>query len=364
MSFFAADRRIAAAQRRTLMASMVCFVWTCVVMLAWKLGKVAPTSVFYLGLFNVAGVTLFNVAIRSGWSLRFADVGMTQAQLVFAIVSMCGAYALVPMVHAAVIQTMCLALVFGTFSLSDRQCIRSGYLLALIPLVTVCLWSLLSPDSFEMARDGVPAIGASIIFLIMSRLLSQFCRLRHALNEQRNELRTVASEIEHLAMTDELTGLINRRCVAERAAALMARQARSDTPLCLALLDLDHFKQVNDTFGHHVGDEVLQGLALTLKSELRQTDVAARWGGEEFLVLLPEADLEAALAILGRVLSHLRTRAIAASNPTLRATFSAGLVQWNRVDSFEVLVRQADQAMYRAKEQGRARVSVADQVIE
>lgn len=355
MSFFGVDPRVARAFRRTLMASLVCLVWTAIVWMAFLLGKVPAPGMSGLAAFNLGGLALFNVAVRSGWSLRLKDVGMTQAQMVFAIVSMCGAYVLVPQTRAAAVQTMCLTLVFGTFSLSERECIRAGRLLAVFPLITVIWLKVSSPGSFSMGLDGVPALGAATIMLLMSWLLSHFCRMRQTLHEQRQELKDLVAQTEKMAMTDDLTGLLNRRRMMEEVAFAQARHARSASPVCLALLDLDHFKQVNDRFGHHIGDEVLKGMADALRLGVRTTDLVCRWGGEEFLVLLPDADAQDARLVLDRILMAMPSHRVSSTHLDLRVSFSAGVARWQPGESLEDWIKRGDAAMYRAKHAGRGR---------
>ena len=358
-SLFSPDRRIATAQRRTMMASLICIVWSAVAVFASQFGKASPQGVTLLLAYNATGVILVNLGIRLGWTRKLQDIGLTQFQMVFAVISMCGVYALVPPVRAAAIQTMCLALVFATFSLTAEQCIRLGYVLAAIPLLTLAALRAHDPDTFSMTQDGTPALGAALIILIMSRMLSLFCRLRQRLLTQRQELQALAAQVEGLAQTDELTGLANRRAMTEQAELALARHARSGTPLCLALIDVDHFKRVNDQHGHHVGDEVLGALARTLREGLRTTDLLARWGGEEFLVVLPDANAESAQVVLHRVLDRLPGLVIASSSPSLRVSFSAGVAQLQPGEDLTAMLRRADQALYEAKAQGRCRVLIA-----
>jgi diguanylate cyclase (GGDEF)-like protein len=139
----------------------------------------------------------------------------------------------------------------------------------------------------------------------------------------------------------------------------MKLSERSGAPLCVALIDLDHFKHINDQQGHHVGDEVLGALARTLREGLRTTDLLARWGGEEFLVVLPDAAAEAAQTVLHRMLDQLTTLAISSTHPALRVSFSAGVAQWRAGEDLTAVLQRADQSLYDAKAQGRHRVLIA-----
>ena len=135
---------------------------------------------------------------------------------------------------------------------------------------------------------------------------------------------------------------------------------RTGTPLCLAVLDIDYFKRINDQFGHAVGDEALKHLANVLKPAARETDTLARFGGEEFVLVLPETALAAAEFTLNRLLRTLERSPLNADGTPVPVCFSAGLAQYVAPESAEHLVTRADQAMYAAKRAGRARVMVAE----
>ncbi|HEU4740475.1 MAG TPA: GGDEF domain-containing protein [Meiothermus sp.] len=166
-------------------------------------------------------------------------------------------------------------------------------------------------------------------------------------------------ELQHKAHTDPLTGLLNRRGLERQTPRLLAQARRESRPVTLALLDLDHFKRVNDTYGHARGDQVLQTLANVLRSHLRSEDLAVRWGGEEFALLLYGTKTEEAHAALERIRSELRNLDGLLEWPlTLSAELAGGRVPASEVE-FEGWIGQADQALMRAKEDGRDRVNLA-----
>jgi diguanylate cyclase (GGDEF)-like protein len=164
--------------------------------------------------------------------------------------------------------------------------------------------------------------------------------------------------VERQALMDGLTGLANRRAASDALHAEAARAKRLETPLSVVLADLDGFKDVNDLHGHAVGDEVLRVFADVLRETLRESDVAGRWGGEEFLLLLPGADEEGAAQLADRVRIALAARDIA-SAPGLRVTASFGVAEYTGQTNAEELVDAADNALYRAKRAGRNRVERA-----
>jgi len=165
-------------------------------------------------------------------------------------------------------------------------------------------------------------------------------------------------EVARMADTDSLTGLANRRSLTKSLAREVARSQRTGEPLSLAVLDLDHFKHINDTFGHLAGDEVLRDVAGAMASHVRDVDIVARYGGEEFAVVLPNCPSEGALLVVERV-----REAIASSARVTKVTASVGVATVaGEASDGEALMAAADEALYEAKRSGRDRVTVAKAV--
>jgi len=167
-------------------------------------------------------------------------------------------------------------------------------------------------------------------------------------------------QVQRLAVTDELTGLPNRRVLYERGTDEVNRAKRFHHPLAVAMLDIDHFKMVNDTHLHAAGDLVLQAIANMFRKDLRNTDLAARYGGEEFVLVFPETESSVAYQVVERVRHHIAHTAIALrQNQTIRVTLSAGIAMLEPdMTSFDELIQRADQALYVAKQTGRNRTIV------
>ena len=167
------------------------------------------------------------------------------------------------------------------------------------------------------------------------------------------------ARLHELATTDPLTQLLNRRALLERLHHEMDRARRYGTVVTLLLLDIDHFKKVNDTYGHLVGDDILREVAALLQHAARAVDVVARYGGEEFVVVLPETGSEGAVAFADRVRERVAQHAFGGErHPDLRITVSIGVAPFPgpRIESAEELFARADEALYRAKTDGRNRV--------
>ncbi|HVL74439.1 MAG TPA: GGDEF domain-containing protein [Noviherbaspirillum sp.] len=174
------------------------------------------------------------------------------------------------------------------------------------------------------------------------------------------QLEAQLEEMSELAMEDALTGSLNRRGLDDVFERELARAQRRHTPLCIALLDLDDFKRVNDTFGHGAGDGVLVHLVRVIRETLRTMDVIGRFGGEEFLIILPDTALAEAAETIRRLQRELTKRIFMHENAKLLITFSAGVAERIGGEDQTSLIRRADGALYKAKAAGKNRVAVAD----
>jgi diguanylate cyclase (GGDEF)-like protein len=195
--------------------------------------------------------------------------------------------------------------------------------------------------------------GADGLYDEFSRLNNELVTLQRDLAKKNAELERLYGEVQRLAITDTLTGLYNRRGFFEIGNREIARSKRFGHPLTAIMFDVDHFKNFNDTYGHAIGDRVLEEIAACCGRQLRKVDILGRYGGEEFSVLLPETSLTDARTIAER-LRHAADKPIDVGQATLTVTISLGVaaLQDNTADLYELL-QGADRALYKAKELGR-----------
>lgn len=189
-----------------------------------------------------------------------------------------------------------------------------------------------------------------------TELLAQAQSLRQAVAEKTQlaeQLQQQAQAFAAQAREDGLTGLANRRAFDEQLAFEFSRAERLGQPLCLVMLDVDHFKTINDRWSHQIGDLVLQQLAALLRQQVRDIDRIARWGGEEFALLLPQTELPQAVEICQRIRLAIAALDFSAAVAGLQVTASFGVAQHDDVDSYAKLISRADQRLYQAKAQGR-----------
>ena len=310
-------------------------------------------------LFTTLGLGLVVVLIRSGWSLRLQDPSLTQFQIRYAL--LCSAVAYVILGQARSITPAILSLIvmfgtFGAFGMSPRKIlINMAYALLVFGVAFVVVRSMNEPR-FLPALEAAHAAMIILVLLGSTFVAVRMQQIKHRLVQQKHALTKALEHISHLAQHDELTGLANRRHMLECMEAERLRSHRTGRPLLLALLDLDHFKNVNDTHGHAAGDQVLQAFVGSVQAMVRGTDVLARWGGEEFVLMLPETDAAGAEELLEHLRHAVQALEVPVDGQTLRITVSIGLAAGRPGETVAQTLDRADQAVYQAKAWGRNRV--------
>jgi diguanylate cyclase (GGDEF)-like protein len=308
---------------------------------------------------SLSGIFGFYLLIRLGISSRLgSDASMTLAQTAFGTASTVFGYAIDPPLRGAIIAIMMLNLVWGMFVLKQRQA-QGLCVYALALLGATMVWkSTTQPALFPPHIEALHFAFAAILLTATSALSIRMGELRMRLAARKVELQEALATIRALAQVDELTRLSNRRHVFELLKAEQARCIRSTEPLSVVLVDLDHFKSVNDHHGHAVGDAVLRGFAQALREGLRETDGAGRWGGEEFLLVLPHMTAAAAATLVDRLRGVMAERVLEPTVPALRVSFSAGISECSGGEVAQDAIARADNALYEAKNAGRGRTVV------
>ncbi|WP_374595220.1 GGDEF domain-containing protein [Aquabacterium sp.] len=354
------DPKMRLAVRLGLLPSGVYVAWCVMHVIAVRLGFESQSTADWLTLSHLLGMVTFYPLVRSGYSARFDDAGMVLPQILYASASAIVGYALIPPLRAVILQMLCLIQIFGLFSLRPRQTVIAGASTAGMLTTMWLAMTLWRPLDFQPTPEAVKLALGAFIVMLLALVCRRFSHLRGLLREQTHELTTAVEKVGRIASRDPLTGLYNRQHLQELLGQEIKRQQRNGRPFAVALIDLDHFKRVNDQHGHQVGDEVLCGFAQTLQAFVRDTDVAARWGGEEFLVLLPETDTLNALGNMNRLRKQLVGLTLSPSQSALRITLSAGVATHHPHETLEQTLERADRALYAAKAGGRDRCEAAD----
>lgn len=230
--------------------------------------------------------------------------------------------------------------------------------------LTECAERIRSADDVNQLGDVVERLlsETQVVKETAERSSAEIGALREqvdAANSLITRLQRELDETSELVRFDPLTGVLNRKGLDEALEREIARMRRQSTVMCVGMLDLDNFKQLNDTFGHRTGDEALRHLADVAREALRQEDIIGRIGGEEFLVLLPNADEEQAIQIMTRLQRALTSHIFLAENSRVLITFSAGIARVPPESNAHDAIDRADKAMYAAKRAGKNRVLVA-----
>ncbi|MFB9993295.1 GGDEF domain-containing protein [Deinococcus oregonensis] len=317
----------------------------------------------------LVGITLvcgtFVLLILTDVNLRFRDPSMTAAQVIltmwpaaYVMFYVSESQARVPFLLMGAVGVL-----FGGFALDFRRmllvcgAVFASYAAVMVALV---LWA---PARVDLRTEGVSAFAFAVVLILIAYIGSYMAALRQTvrnrntrLQEANLRLEQALEELHELATRDHLTRLPNRRSALERLSKATAQEdqlAPRGSVVCVGLMDIDHFKQVNDTYGHHVGDQVLCAVARALQETIRPDDFVGRYGGEEFLLIFTASRSAAAwqaAECARQAVSMLQIEGLPEGH---RVTASLGLTLYKAGETLEANLERTDRALYRAKQQGR-----------
>ncbi len=354
--------------QRFFMAAASYALWSAVAAVAYVAGVLMIPHEMILPVLGglVATNVYFYAFIRSGLNKRVRDPSLTFSQI---IVAMC--WILVLMFTSAehrglMLTVYSMTLLFGIFRLdaADFLALASFAMLGYLGIVAVDYWYF--SWRFDMLTEGLRVVVLAGMLIWVSLFGAHVNGLKRALRDRNRELKEAVRQVGKAASRDYLTKAYNRRYIMDALAREKSRADRTRSPFCVLIVDLDHFKTINDRYGHLAGDRVLVAFAERTVGALRGMDIAdrsgitgtfGRYGGEEFIVILPATDLAGARHCAERL------RDVTASQPFgegFDVTLSAGVAEYRPGESVEDVLRRADHALYDAKRAGRDRV-VADE---
>ena len=327
---------------------------------AATVGMMLPFGPQILTIVTFPAHLIFYVLVRSGVTRHWRDPGLMVLQNLYALLAISFAYiTLDPSERGMVLVLIALVIVFGMYTHAPRLSVMNGVLAMVLLGAAMGVLSSVDPTYYppqlELLRFGV-MLGSLPVLIFTAYLISSW---RQRLSTQRRELQQALDQVQQLATRDALTGIYNRRHMQENLAYAAQRFQRYGERFTVALIDLDHFKRINDEHGHVVGDQALMAFASAASMVLRDTDTLARWGGEEFLFLMPNTSPQKATIALDRVRDALASVTVSQVAPQLRLRFSAGLALCLGQEGTDATLERADQALYQAKSAGRHRSVVA-----
>jgi diguanylate cyclase (GGDEF)-like protein len=351
-----------AKQRRQIQGMIgVSYVIDSVVLLIYAYA--GTTKVWVGPAYALSGLTLMTVTIllsETGFNERFRDHYLVAPYSAANIVILLAFTYIAPEVGV-----MFLCSLFTVFSFASLRSTpgQTALLWTAMALGLACLY-LLTDKPIAMPHGGhierFATMTAFILTIGRSMFLGSFSSaLKHSLYQRGLKLKEAYNRIEELAELDELTGAFNRRCIMRMLDEEIARASRSGSPCSIALIDLDHFKRVNDTYGHPTGDEVLRTFAITMFANIRSVDRFGRYGGEEFLLLLPDMPNDGAARALDRLRAIVADLDWSAFSPGMKVTLSAGVAALEPNETTDSFLARADSALYAAKAKGRNRIASA-----
>ena len=301
------------------------------------------------GAFLAINVALWAV-FRSGWNLRAADPSLTLLQVGIATSMVALILIIGERIHFIAVPFYSSLFVFAMLRLKPRELFGAELYVLATYCAAIAIRMRLYGDRLDLRIEGIHAVlvvAGSVWFALAASYISAL----------RARLRESKQAIERLASRDALTGTWNRGHIDALLAGELQRKARGAADFCLCLVDVDHFKSINDRYGHLAGDAVLRDVARAMQAELRSIDQLGRFGGEEFLIVLPATTLDAARACADRLLRAVAGVAVCGASPD-RVTISIGIAQCTAEETSDSLLSRADAALYRAKHEGRNRIAV------
>ena len=315
---------------------------------------IIPSSYFLCGL-TLTG--FFIVLSETHFNDRFEDHYLTIFQICGNVALQLGYLLWAPEIGYAFLTVLFLIFGFGALRMTSRQAIIAWTLTTLGLAPIFLLTDLRIEMPVALYTERVAAMLGFVITIGQCAFVGLYgSSMRKILYKRGVELKAANKRIEELAELDELTGSFNRRCIMRMLDDEIARASRLKTPCAIALIDLDWFKRVNDHYGHPTGDEVLRTFAIAVFANIRHIDRFGRYGGEEFLLVLPDTPDDEAVRTLNRLRAIIADLDWSAFSPGMQVTISAGVATLKPDETPETFLARADSALYIAKARGRNRI--------
>jgi len=343
---------------RTLMAMGGCVAYSLLLLYCFYLGlfRGALYGIFMILAVGWTGYITILVLILKGVNQRFKDKGMTLLQIVWVT-----AVLMVSVYHIDQVRMLFLMLYLTVMLFAAFRLRLDGFLFITVIAIfgygtVILLLSRIHPQTLDMKIEIIQWLGFAFTLGGFSIVGSELSTLRQKLKSRNVQLQDASKKLNEMAITDELTGIFNRRHIINVLKYQKSMADRGDYIFVVCYADLDHFKQVNDRFGHSTGDIVLQKFAVLTKEVIREIDYIARFGGEEFLLILVKTSLPQAVVVSERIRKSIRKFSFGDLSSDLHVAVSIGVAEYQSGERIEDLLDRADAALYRAKESGRNRV--------
>ena len=353
-------RRVGQRRQMLVVQAVSCSLVTLVLLVYCYAGtiSIAIPSAYFLSGIGLMG--FFAVLSEAHFNDRFEDHYLTIFQIGGHVGLQLGFLLAAPEIGYAFLSVVFLIFGFGALRMTSRQATIAWTITAmgLVPIFLLTSTPIGMPVATHIER--LATMLCYVLTIGQCAFVGLYgSSLRKTLYTRGFELKAAYKRIEELAELDELTGSFNRRCIMRMLDDEIARAHRINTPCSIALIDLDWFKRVNDTYGHPTGDEVLRTFAITVFANIRNIDRFGRYGGEEFLLVLPDTPDDSAERILDRLRAIIADLDWSAFSLGMRVTISAGVATLRADENADTFLARADSALYAAKARGRNRIANA-----
>lgn len=348
--------------RRTLMATGSGLVLTAIVIVARMMGLVDMSTTAFILLYSLIWLInlSFPLMISYDINLLFKDPSLTIPQLIWHTLTNTISIYLVPDLHSVFLMHYLLVVLFGAFRMKRRGFLIMGAVILSCYTAVMVLLHLSGKHEHGLLSELLGGVVFLFMLIGVSIIGTEISSLRWALKKRNSELNAVMKQVKEQAITDDLTGLYNRRHLMDILRRQQALAVRGDYEFSLCFVDLDHFKQINDQYGHKTGDEVLQTFADLARNSVREVDFVARLGGEEFVLVLVRTPLNGAVYVAERLRQAMEAARLEILEPSHRVSASIGVAQYKPKEAIEETMHRADIAVYSAKNRGRNQVVTED----
>ncbi len=326
---------------------------------AYLAGIVDLRALYGLGIIVLTINVVLFIVFRSDLNLRMSDPSLTTIQMCAAILVVMYAMYYGYKVQGLLFSMYILILLFGIFRLYTSQFLFISGFALLTYGIDIGLLKIFRPLDIDLKIELFKWFGLAVVLISVSFIGGNISSLRRELSVSRRKLQSSLTVIREMAIHDDLTGFFNRTHLMDLIETESNRSIRTGDVFSLAMIDIDKFKNINDTYGHQTGDYVLKTFASVLRSVLRKTDFCGRYGGEEFLVVLTQTDLQAAQIFAERIRDCVEKSLFPSLGPDSKVTVSIGLTAYKMQENIERTIARADEALYMAKNGGRNRVEVS-----
>jgi diguanylate cyclase (GGDEF)-like protein len=322
------------------------------------LGIMAAEPLYFLLIIVPAILVIYYLIFRTGVNLYFRDPSLTAPQMYTAALVLMYCMYFADQGRSVYLILYLIVFLFGVFRFDTRLFLR----ITIFSLVTyglvIYLLNTFKPSAIILKVELLQWIALAVLLPCFSFIGGYISSLRNNLRKSHTELKEALTKIQEMAIRDDLTGLFNRRHLMNLLDYEKKRTDRVGRLFCLAMVDIDHFKRVNDTLGHLAGDQVLKIVAQGIETAMRSTDFCGRFGGEEFMLVLIETTGQGAKELAERLRRLVEATTFPSLSPDLTITVSIGVTVYRLNEDLSKTISRADEALYQAKASGRNRVQL------